>query len=401
MTIGCPECGALDEIPPLGSRTIALCPICRSPLERTAGRSLGAALACAVATFILLIPANLLPLMTVNMLGNARTSVLASGIGALWGEGYAIVAVLLGAFGIAFPLVRFGGLSLVLGAILFGERPRWLGPLYRWVMELDLWAMPDVFLIGFFIGYSRVSQSLHVTIGLGGLCFILAALLTMLTRACLDRRSIWRAIAPERDAPPTIAAISCTACDLAAPASEEGRPCPRCGLTLRSRKRDAMVRAAALSLAALVLYFPANLYPMSEDWQAGKLVTHRIIDGVRELFEAGLWPFAILIIGTSIVIPMVKILGMGWFVISAKRQSRRFLRLRTRLYRLIDELGRWSNVDVFTIIVFVPLLQFTPLTSSRAAPGATAFTLVVFFTMLASRFFDPRLMWDAAKEAGE
>jgi paraquat-inducible protein A len=66
------------------------------------------------------------------------------------------------------------------------------------------------------------------------------------------------------------------------------------------------------------------------------------------------------------------------------------------LYRLIDEIGRWSNVDVFTIAVFVPLLQFGALATASASAGAPAFILVVVFTMLATRLFDPRLMWDAA-----
>ena len=74
----------------------------------------------------------------------------------------------------------------------------------------------------------------------------------------LQRRSgrdaVWRFAAaarispPEREAPAG-PAISCTACDLAMPRSAEGRPCPRCGLTLRTRKPDAVVRAAALTLA--------------------------------------------------------------------------------------------------------------------------------------------------------
>ena len=77
-----------------------------------------------------------------------------------------------------------------------------------------------------------------------------------------------------------------------------------------------------------------------------------------------------------------------------KRRSRKNLRLKTYVYRWIDELGRWSNVDVFTIAAFIPLIQFDGIASSRPAIGATAFALVVLFTMAASRTFDPRMMWD-------
>ena len=114
------------------------------------------------------------------------------------------------------------------------------------------------------------------------------------------------------------------------------------------------------------------------------------------MFQAGLWPLGLLIFCASIAIPVLKIAALGWFVLSIQRRSTRHLRLKCRLYRLIDEIGRWSNVDVFTIAVFVPLLQFGALATARASAGAPAFILVVVFTMLATRLFDPRLMWDAA-----
>jgi paraquat-inducible protein A len=399
MTIGCPDCGALEEVPPLGPRMQARCVVCDTTLERTGGRSIGAALACALATFLLLLPANLAPLMTVGMLGDEHGSVLGSGVVQMWRNGWVVMAVLMGLYGIVFPLIRFGLLSFCLGSVMLSLRPPGLGRLYRWTMWLDLWAMPDVFLIGVFIGYERVHQHLDARIGLGGFCFIAAALLTMLTRATLDRRRVWRSIAGERIVPPGEKSLSCTACDYVMPLSSEGQPCPRCALTLRTRKPDAVVRAAALSLAALLLYLPANIYPMTSAFEVGQDTHHRIIDGVRELFQAGLWPLGIIIFCTSIAIPGFKLVGMGWFVSSVLTRSRRHLKLKTFIYKLIDELGRWSNVDVFTLVVFVPLIQFDGLASARPEQGGTAFSLVVTLTLAASRCFDARLMWDAAEKA--
>ena len=394
MTIGCPECGALEDIPPLGPRMLARCRICHYPLERRSGRSITASLACGVTTFVLLFPANLAPLMTVHILGADRSSVLASGIVEMWRDGWLALALLLGAFGIVLPFLRFGLLTIVLGAVRFGVQFKHIGTLFRWSNALDIWAMPDVYLVGCFVGYARVTQNLTGTIGAGGYCFVIAALMSMLTRASLDRRTVWRAIAPDQQAPAGNGALSCPVCDLVVPMSHEGRPCPRCGLKLRARKPDAIVRAAALTSAALVLTVPANFYPMTVSLQLGHYESDRIIDGVYQLFHVGLWPFGILIIGTSIVIPLAKIGGMVWFITSVLRRSRRHLRAKAHLYRWIDELGRWSNVDVFTIAAFVPLIHFDGVAAARPAIGATAFALVVFLTMMASRTFDPRMMWD-------
>lgn len=395
MTIGCPECGALEDIPPVGAHALVRCRLCHAPLERRSGRSVQAALACSTATFALLFPANLAPLMTVTMLGTAHASVLASGLLPMWDDGWVILAALLAMFGIVLPFARFGGLMLVLGAVRFGWRFTGIGTLFRWTLRLDAWAMPDVYLVGCIVGYARVTQNLTGTIGAGGYCLIAAGLMSMITRASLDRRTVWRAIAAERQPARGKATLSCTACDLIQPAERAGRACPRCGLTLRARKAAPLSRASALSLAALVLTVPANLLPMTVSMQFGHTVSHRVVDGVLQLFHVGLWPFGILTFITSIVIPVAKIVGMAWFVVSVLGQSRRHLRLKGRIHRWIDELGRWSNVDVFTIAAFVPLIRFDGIASADPAAGATAFALVVFFTMLASRAFDPRLMWDA------
>jgi paraquat-inducible protein A len=397
MTIACADCGTLQDLPRLPWGAIAVCPTCDHRLERTNGRSITAALACASATFVLLFPANLAPLLHVSMLGMTRQSRLGGGVVTLWQHQWVILALLIGAFAVILPFVRFGLLSLVLALLELGHRPRWLGRAFRWSLHLEQWAMPDVFLIGSAVGYSRIAVAMPISIGWGGTCLIFAAFLCMLSRATLDRRAVWRVLSPESAAPPEDQpAIACLFCDLVQPAAAEGLPCPRCGLTLSARKPDSMVRTTALVIAGFALFFPANLYPMSIDRQLGVTVPHRIVDGIIELFQAHLWPLGVLIFITSIAIPLLKLAGLSWALISVWQRSRRRLVLKTRLCRLIDEIGRWSCVDVFTIAVFVPLMQFGGLVSTNAATGAPAFLLVVVVTMMASHAFDPRLLWDAA-----
>jgi paraquat-inducible protein A len=232
----------------------------------------------------------------------------------------------------------------------------------------------------------------------GGYCFLAAAFLAMLSRATIDRRTIWREIAPEAEVEEGEEAISCTTCDLVQPLDHDGKDCPRCGARLRVRKPYSMVRATALTIAAFIFFFPANILPMNTSMQMGRPVTYTIFKGVRELFANGLWPLGCIIFCTSIVIPAIKILGMGWLIISVRRRSRKRLVLRTKFHRFINEIGRWSNVDPFAITVFVPLMTFATLASSDAAWGSTAFIAVVVLTLLATMCFDSRLMWDAAGE---
>jgi paraquat-inducible protein A len=213
MTIACPDCGLLEDLPPLRSRYAAVCRLCRADLELTRGRSITASLACALATFLLLFPANLAPFLRTTILGMTRETHLASGVTALWNHHWVLLAFATALLAVVLPFVRFGLLTIVLGLLRSGRRPSWLGHAYRWALKLGLWAMPDVYLIGAMIGYSRVTARLPVEIGAGGYCLIAAALLAMLSRATLDWRTVWRALGPEHEPPLGAAAISCTVCD--------------------------------------------------------------------------------------------------------------------------------------------------------------------------------------------
>lgn len=410
MTIACPDCGTLEEIPPLASRNTAVCVRCQCVLEKTSGRSIVGALACSLATFLLLFPVNVLPLMRVDILGMHSQNVIAAGIFQLWGHGWILLAGLSAVFVIVLPFLRFGLLSLVLGALRLGRRPKWLGRAFRWALWLDPWAMLDVFLLAACVGFYRLINVdlAHLSIEIGGECFIAAALLTMLARATLDQRTVWRAIGGETHlASDTHGAdrahlsrseplMGCTTCDLVQPLSQEGKPCPRCGATLRARKPDAIARTAALLATAFILLFPANIYAMNLSNQLGTQVGYTIFTGVSDLFRNGLWPLGALVFCTSILTPGVKIIAIAWCVVSVWRRSDRHLIAKTKILRLVAETGRWSKTDPFAIVFFVPIMNFGALGSDTAGWGATAFMAMTFLTMVASVTFDPRLMWDAA-----
>lgn len=361
---------------------------------------MGAALACALATFLLLFPVNILPLIRMDVFGLHSENVIGAAIAQLWDQGWILLAGLSAVLIILLPFLRFGLLSTVLATLELGYRPAWLGRMFRWSIWLDPFAMLDVFLLAACVGFYRLSHvnQARIFIELGGKCFIAAALLTMLSRATLDRRTVWRAIGGEvqlEDSSGEV--IGCTTCDLIQPLSQEGRPCPRCGAKLSVRKPHALSHTAALLATAFILLFPANLYPMNLSTQLGNQLGYTIFTGIRDLFQTGLWPLGCLVFCTSILIPAVKIFAVGWCVLSVWLRSDRHLVVKTGIFRIVAESGRWSKTDPFAIVFFVPLMNFGALGSGSAGWGATAFMLMTFLTMIASVTFDPRLMWDAAR----
>jgi paraquat-inducible protein A len=99
------------------------------------------------------------------------------------------------------------------------------------------------------------------------------------------------------------------------------------------------------------------------------------------------------------MIPSAKILALAYLLVSVQRGTIRNNAQRTRLYRTVELIGRWSMVDVFVDAFTAALVQLQPLMSVSPAPGLFFFAAVVVLTMLAVESFDPRLIWDASSES--
>jgi paraquat-inducible protein A len=70
---------------------------------------------------------------------------------------------------------------------------------------------------------------------------------------------------------------------------------------------------------------------------------------------------------------------------------------RTKLYRVVEFVGRWSMVDIYVAAMLTALVQFQALATIKAGPAAIAFGAVVVLTMFAAGSFEPRLIWDPVR----
>ena len=398
-SVACPDCGAVQRIGLPGGSTDALCWRCGAALERAAGRSDEAALACMVAGFLLLVSGNALPLMRSHLLGASIEAHAIDGAAAYWQDGWPLMALFVGLFAVVIPLVRSAMLMAVLGSLYLGLRRRWQGSLFRYAMELRLWSMAGVYVVAGIVTYSRLSAEIEADVLTGGWCFVAGALMLLLGDLLLDRRRIWQAIRPESDPAGAAAAraLGCEACQLLVPASLEGTRCPRCGAALDRRKPDLLRRTAALTAAALVLYPAGLIIPMTRSVEPGGLMQRNVIDGIAELFQHGFWYLGVLLFTVSVAIPVLKLLVLGWMMLRVKVPRAKGLVLRTKIYRLIKEINRWSFMDPFIVALTAPLMAYPGIADVHTGAGALPFALVVVLTMLASHCFDTRLMWDAAE----
>jgi len=393
--ISCPDCGLAQTLPVVPQHSAADCARCGGTLVRRLAGGVTAALALALTAALLLFPANFLPLMTVNFDGAERQNLTITGLTSLWNTGYPSLGIVVAAFSVAAPALWLAALVPSLILVARREHPFWLGWLFRQAEWLRPWAMTEVYLLGSLVAYSRIKDVATVEISTGGWCFIALVLAILAIDRVLDRRAVWQAIGPDAMAGTGQGdVIDCLDCGLIAPPDAENGFCPRCAARLHRRKPDSFIKTAALTSAAFFLYILANILPVLSIIRFGRKEPSTIFSGVRELLQGGLWPLAIIVFLASIAVPLIKLSGLTWFLLAIRRGFTRRVLGRTRLYRFIEGIGRWSNIDVFMISILTSLVQFGSLTRVEAEPGAVAFAAVVLLTMLASRSFDSRLMWD-------
>lgn len=184
-----------------------------------------------------------------------------------------------------------------------------------------------------------------------------------------------------------------------APAGGGFLRCPRCRAPLHMRKPASLATTWALVIAAAILYIPANLLPMMSTASLLGSQEDTIMSGVIFLWQSGSWPLAAVVFFASVMVPLLKIFALVYLAAAAQRRSRHRLIQRTRLYRMVEFVGRWSMLDIYVITILVALVKFQGLATIQAGPAAVAFGAVVVLTMFAAMSFDPRLIWDPAADS--
>jgi paraquat-inducible protein A len=297
---------------------------------------------------------------------------------------------------------------LLLLSVLLGLRgphpPPSLRYAYGWVETLRPWSMIDVFLLGAFVAYTRLAAIATVEVGpaliaLGGVMLAMVA-----GDIVLDHEAVWemveaRGLKANLPDQPQHPLIGCDCCRLVLHARERSR-CPRCGSRLQRRKPFSLTRTWAFLGAAIALYIPANIFPVMTVIRFGRGEPNTLLSGVIELLQDQMYPLALLVFLASITVPLLKLVALVTMLIMTGEGSARRLRSRTRLYRFVDTIGRWSMIDVFMLTILVALVRMGFIATVLPGLGAIAFASVVVLTMFSAHSFDPRLMWDAAEAAG-
>lgn len=192
--ISCHECDLLLHEADLsaGVGRVA-CPRCGAELYRVGYNALERSLALTCAALVLLVVANLFPIVGLNLQGQRVETTVFGAAHQLWLDDMPIVAMLLLTTTVLMPLVELVALGWLLFPLWLGRRPRWFVPVFRAFQLAHPWAMVEVFILGVLVSLVKLSHLAEVLPGLAIGCFGALMLVLTFLASILDQRAMWQA----------------------------------------------------------------------------------------------------------------------------------------------------------------------------------------------------------------
>jgi paraquat-inducible protein A len=190
--------------------------------------------------------------------------------------------------------------------------------------------------------------------------------------------------------------IACHECDLlqqspTLPMGATAR-CARCGAALYRRKRNSLDRVLALTIAGLILFIVANIYPFLTFRLEAQIQETTLSTGVIELYNQGMWIVAAVVLLTSIVMPLLELTGMLYVLLPLKLNRRPWkLPLFFRTIRLFKP---WGMMEVFMLGILVAIVKLSKMATIIPGTALYAFMILIFVLAASAASLDPHIVWD-------
>ena len=170
--------------------------------------------------------------------------------------------------------------------------------------------------------------------------------------------------------------------------------CTRCKHKVTRRIKNSLQVSLALVLCAILLYIPAMVYPIMEVTKLGVQIESTILEGVISFLNMESYFIAIVIFTASVVIPLIKLVGLLFIFISLKTDVKMENKTKILIYKFIEAIGKWSMIDIYVVAILSSTVQLDEIFNIKGGIAATSFGLMVILTMMAANRFDTRIIWD-------
>jgi paraquat-inducible protein A len=190
--------------------------------------------------------------------------------------------------------------------------------------------------------------------------------------------------------------IACRECDLLQlrahlPPRAMAR-CRRCGADLYRARANSLEKTLSLVVAGLILMVIINVYPLISMVMEGRPQDATLISGVRELVDQGLPAVALVVLVTSLVGPLLELVGLLYILLPLVVLGRRPWRLAW-VFRWVRRLEPWSMLEVFMLGILISATKLAD--DAEVIPGIALYALfaLVFVMAAISTVLDPEAVW--------
>jgi paraquat-inducible protein A len=189
--MACPSCDVLQRVPELRPGDRASCVRCGHGLARRPRGGLDECLALTIAAAILLVVANVTPLMDLSAAGRTASTTIIGGVVEMWAQDERLTAAVIAFCAIIAPAGFVVSMLTVLLAARRPPAPSWVGEVLRWTRYLHVWSLQEVMLLGILVALVKIAELARVEAGIGifsvgALTFLFPAIVST-----FDSRELW------------------------------------------------------------------------------------------------------------------------------------------------------------------------------------------------------------------
>lgn len=189
--IACPQCDVLSAMPSVQEGHKVVCRRCGTKIFECKTNSIDRTLALAITGLLLAIPAMVLPIIGIGVVGLFNQASLVDSIFALFNKGYWLTALSIFLFTIAMPLIKLIAAAYITWSIKAERIKPSMLSFFRSYHHLDSWTMLHVFVLGVVVSMYKLVDMADLTVGLGFIAFIFLLLCSTLITITLDHHLIW------------------------------------------------------------------------------------------------------------------------------------------------------------------------------------------------------------------
>jgi len=389
----CTTCGERYQSHGCDHGMRSYCENCGQLLEVSSRGQVLRTLMLSLSCLVLLVPANLYPILRFSFQGQWSEGKIITGALLLVEQHSPIVGIMVFFTGVLAPFALHLMVSTACICFLLGWFPRFTRHLWRLLFEFQEWGMIDVYLLALGVGAIKLLSMGSVEPRPALWLMLLFVLISGICLGSLSPCAIWTELrakmAPKKSPAPDSGVAACHHCGTVQEMTSR-KTCEVCESPLHPWAIDDR-KVWAYLVGAAALYVPANIIPVMTMSLLGDTHNYTIIGGIMYLWDEGDFLPAVIVFCGSIIVPIAKIAAIFFLLLFYR--TNRYPKAQTRLFFIVKSLGRWSMVDIFVLAVLVALGQMGVVATIEPQPGALAFCGVVILTIFAANSFQPRWIW--------